>query len=111
MQLYQLDLIRSKELAQGFQARFVHAENMTFAYWQITEAAVLPSHSHPHEQVVNMLMGKFELTVDKDTRVLVPGDVVIIPPHAEHSGKALSHCSILDVFHPVREDYRSSCCQ
>lgn len=106
MHYHQLDSIEAKELVQGFKVKFVHSETMTFAYWQIAEGAALPTHSHPHEQVVNMLSGKFEFTVDDDTRVLVPGDVVVIPSNAEHSGKALADCRILDVFHPVREDYR-----
>ena len=106
MQYHQLDSIKAKEPVQGFTVRFVHAESMTFAYWDIDEGAALPGHAHPHEQVVNMLAGKFQFTVDGDSRVLVPGDVVVIPPNALHSGKALTDCRILDVFHPVREDYR-----
>jgi quercetin dioxygenase-like cupin family protein len=56
--------------------------------------------------VVNILAGRFELTVEDDTRILDAGDVVVIPSNAAHSGKALAECRILDVFHPVREDYR-----
>lgn len=79
---------------------------MTFAYWEIAKNADLPEHSHHHEQVVNMLEGKFELTVDGEPHLLTPGDVVIIPGGVTHSGRAISDCRILDVFHPVRDDYR-----
>ncbi len=106
MNYHQIDAIDAKELVEGFKARFVHGENMTFAYWDIAKGARLPSHSHVHEQVVNMLEGRFELTVDGETRLLAAGDVVIIPPNAEHAGMAVTQCRILDVFHPVREDYR-----
>ena len=106
MQHHPLDSVESREIVKGFTAKFIHAESMTFAYWQIIAGAGLPGHSHPHEQVVNMLSGEFALTVDGETRVLVSGDVVVSPPGAEHSGKAVTDCRILDVFHPVREDYR-----
>jgi quercetin dioxygenase-like cupin family protein len=106
MQHHRIEAIEAKELVPGFAARFVHAENMTFAYWDVAEGALLPSHDHPHEQVVNILAGRFELTVEDDTRILDAGDVVVIPSNAAHSGRALAECRILDVFHPVREDYR-----
>ena len=59
-----------------------------------------------HEQVVNVLRGEFELTVDGETKHLKPNDVACIPSNAVHSGKAITDCYILDVFYPVREDYR-----
>ena len=107
MNVFKLEQVEERELAPGFFARMVHTGNMTFAYWRILEGSGLPAHSHPHEQVVNLLEGSFELTVNGESRVLVPGsDVVVVPPNAPHSGKALTPCRILDVFHPVREDYR-----
>ena len=79
---------------------------MTLAYWSVEAGSVLAEHAHPHEQVANVLHGEFELTVDGETKVLKPGMVVVIPPHAPHSGRAVTACELLDVFHPVREDYR-----
>ena len=34
------------------------------------------------------------------------GQVFVIPPDVPHSGRALTRCRVLDVFAPVREDYR-----
>ena len=34
------------------------------------------------------------------------GEVAVIPSGAVHSGRALTQCRFLDVFHPVREDYK-----
>jgi quercetin dioxygenase-like cupin family protein len=79
---------------------------MTLAYWEIDAGAALPAHSHPHEQVVNPVWGELELTMGEETRVIRPGDVVVIPPDVPHSGRAVTDCRIIDVFHPVREDYR-----
>lgn len=101
-----LGSIEPKEIVPGFCGRFVHSQNMTFAYWRIVEGAQLPEHIHHHEQVVNMLEGEFELTVDGVAHRLTPGDVLIIPGNVRHSGVALTDCRILDVFHPTRDDYR-----
>jgi quercetin dioxygenase-like cupin family protein len=37
---------------------------------------------------------------------LAAGDVVVIPGGVTHSARSLTPCRILDVFSPVREDYR-----
>lgn len=79
---------------------------MTFAYWNIRKGAPLPEHSHPHEQVANVIEGKFELKVNNESKILEPGDVAVIPPNTKHSGKAITNCKIIDVFCPVREDYK-----
>lgn len=92
-------------IAPGYHARFIHASRMTFALWRVEPDAALPHHDHPHEQVTHILEGEFELVLDGVTHLLKAGDVLVIPPHAKHGGKALTPCMILDVFSPVREDY------
>jgi quercetin dioxygenase-like cupin family protein len=96
----------AKEPVPGFHGRFVHTENTTIAYWDIEKGAVLPEHAHLHEQVVNLLEGSFDLTVEGKTHRLSPGAVFTIDPNAPHSGKAITPCRIIDVFYPVREDYK-----
>jgi quercetin dioxygenase-like cupin family protein len=63
-------------------------------------------HQHPHEQVSYVLEGEFELTVNGVPHRLVPGQVFVIPSNMPHAGLAITDCFILDVFTPVREDYR-----
>jgi quercetin dioxygenase-like cupin family protein len=58
------------------------------------------------QQVLNLVEGRFEVTVDGEKQILEAGSVVILPSNIHHSGKAITDCRILDVFHPVREDYR-----
>lgn len=95
-----------KNPVPGYYVRFVHTDNMTLAYWNIDAGAALPEHSHPHEQVANVIEGKFEFTLEGEKRIIEPGDVVTIPGNAKHAGKAVTDCRIIDVFYPVREDYK-----
>ena len=106
MPFIKLSDIDESERVKGFRARFVHTDRMTSAYWQIAADSVLPEHSHPHEQVSTIIRGRFEMTVDGQTRTIEAGDVVVIPSGSRHRGRALTDCFILDVFSPVREDYR-----
>jgi len=90
----------------GYHARFVHSEHMTVAFWAVAAGAPLPEHRHPHEQIASVIEGEYELVVGGETRVLTPGMVAVIPSNVPHSGRALSKCKLMDVFHPVREEYR-----
>lgn len=101
-----LETIASKEIMPGYHGKMVHAETMSIAYWTVDENAEVPEHSHMHEQVMHVLDGTFEFTLDGTTKVYKPGDIVIIAPHKKHSGKALTPCKLMDVFCPVREEYR-----
>lgn len=103
---YDLLQLEPKELIKGFRGRFVHTEKSTLVFWEIEAGAELPLHSHFHEQTTYVMEGRFELTVAGETQVYEPGLVAVIPSHMEHSGRALTPCKILDVFCPVREEYR-----
>ena len=81
--------VKERELFPGFVGKFIHSDNMTFVYWDIAADSPLPAHSHPHEQVINMFEGQFEIRLTGgESRVLGPGEVFVIPGGAEHSGKA-----------------------
>lgn len=102
----QLESIPEKEIIKGFHAKFIHTENMTIAYWRVEKGATLPMHSHIHDQVTNVFEGEFEITVADKTSICQNGEIVTIPSNVPHGGRALTDCIIMDIFHPVREDYR-----
>jgi quercetin dioxygenase-like cupin family protein len=106
MSFVDLNQIADREVVLGFHGKFVHSEQVTVAFWDIEAGATLPEHSHVHEQITSVLSGRFELTVQGETRILDPGHVAVIPSHAVHGGRALTVCRIIDVFEPVRDDYR-----
>ena len=106
MKSVNLNEIEEREVIKGFRGKFIHSENMTHAYWTIEKGADFPEHAHRHEQIATILEGEFELTVEGETKIIEPGDIVIIPSNIPHRGKALTDCRILDVFSPVREDMK-----
>ncbi len=101
-----LDDLKKLPLAPGISARVISAETFTVAHVTIAKDAMLPEHQHHHEQVVNVIEGEMVLTVEGKTYRLTAGQSFLLPPNMPHSGMALSDCRIIDVFHPVREDFK-----
>ena len=106
MAIHELGKITAREIIPGFDGRFIHTDSMTAAFWEIREGSELPLHAHPHEQVTIVREGKLFLSMNDENRILEPGMVMTIPSNAVHSGRAITDCKVLDIFCPVREDYR-----
>lgn len=106
MAVIALEGINVREIFPGIRARIVHTDRTTQSWVELDEGVAFPTHRHPHEQSVNVLEGTLELVVAGQTHRLNPWQTYVIPPDVPHSGRALSRCRVLDVFAPVREDYR-----
>ena len=82
-------------------------EQMMLSYVELEPGAIVEEHSHPHEQVGILLDGEAHFFVGDEDRVLRPGDMYRIPGGVAHRVVASKHgAKALDIFHPVREDYR-----
>lgn len=105
MSIINLKTVAEKEILPGFTVKFVHSENLTMAFWKIKAGSELPAHQHIHEQISQVVDGKFELTIDGEKHLLEHGQVAIIPSNTVHSAKAITDCTVIDTFSPRREDY------
>ncbi|QLG46022.1 cupin domain-containing protein [Costertonia aggregata] len=101
-----LATIAPKEIMPGYHGKLVHTNNMTLVFWNVEKDAVVPEHHHVHEQIMHVIEGKFEFTLDGKTRIYGAGDIVPIASNLPHSGKAITPCRLMDVFSPAREEYR-----
>ena len=91
---------------EGVERRVLadRVEMMTVEF-RFREGGVGAPHSHPHVQSTFVGSGRFEFTVDGKTRLLGPGDSLIVPPNAVHSCKALEAGHLIDTFAPRRDDF------
>ena len=107
MPFVKLATLPAKEIFGGtIRGHYAHLDKMTIGEVLLQAGTVVPLHDHPHEQVTYVLEGRFEFTVGDRTTVLEPGVAALIPGGVRHGGRTLTACRVLDVFSPVREDYR-----
>jgi quercetin dioxygenase-like cupin family protein len=97
--------LKDHEIIPGFTARFIHTDKMTVSYWDVKKGSKLPEHSHHHEQISQVMEGKFQLTIEGESMDMQLGSSAVIPSNAVHSGIALTDCKVMDIFAPAREEY------
>ena len=95
---------------QGIKRKIVHADGCTVTFNQAEPGHQLKPHSHPHEQIVYMIEGEGDWTIDDRVYHTGPGALLVIPPNAKHFIKNTGNktCVELDIFVPKREDYVQS---
>ena len=101
------DEVRPFELAEGVTGRPLFGEGAMLNVIEFEPGATVPLHSHPHEQLGLVLRGMQALVVDDVAHELGPMEGYVLPGGVEHS----AYCGpegalVLDVFRPVRDDYR-----
>lgn len=99
--------VRSFQLADGVTGRPLFGEGAMLNLIEFEPGAVVPLHSHPHEQLGIVLRGMQALVVNGAPRELGPLEGYVLPGGVEHS----AYCGpegalVLDVFRPVRDDYK-----
>src|SRR5882757_33465 len=99
--------IETKEIAPGFFSKLIHTETNTINFIEVKAGCSVPRHRHIHEQCSFIIEGEFELTVNDIPQLLNTGLFAIVPSNVWHSGTAITDCRLIDIFSPVREDYKN----
>ncbi len=95
-----------KEIFPGTFGRYAHIDQMTIGEVELAAGTVIPLHQHPNEQITFVLSGRFDFRVGDETHILESGTAALIPGNVPHGGTTLTACRVLDVFAPVRQEYR-----
>lgn len=85
----------------------LRGEQMMMALNRTLPGHTVPLHSHPHEQVGMVYSGRARLRIGDEERVAEKGDFYCIPANVTHGDTCLGNepFVMLDIFHPVREDF------
>ena len=106
MQLYNWNAIEEEALNPLVSRRVIHTERMTVCRIRLKKGAVVPMHSHENEQITMLESGSLRFIFENEEKILSAGDTLPIPPHAQHRVEALEDSVAVDLFSPVREDWR-----
>ena len=98
--------ITPRKLVAGFTGRYIHGRDLTLGYVEIKAGNKLPEHHHVHEQITFIIEGQLDMMIRGKPCTLTAGMYYVIPSNVPHSAIAKTDCKAIDVFNPVREDYK-----
>ncbi len=94
------------EMFPGVVRRTLNSgDKTTLIEVSLAKGAVVPGHTHPHEQIGYVASGRVSFLIGGEVRELVAGDSYLVPGHVAHEVTALEPSVCIDVFSPVREEY------
>ena len=103
------EFVEGRQLLPGVTAKLIWGERIMMGIIDIDPSAIVPWHSHPHEQCGRVLEGSawFELKGHEKV-MLVAGEHYVIPGDVPHQVTATDDgCVALDIWSPIREEYIS----
>lgn len=73
---------------------------------ELAKGAVVPLHTHPHEQIGYLSRGRVLFRIGDEERELREGDSWCVPGDVPHVVTALEDSIAIDIFSPPRDEYR-----
>jgi quercetin dioxygenase-like cupin family protein len=102
-----LGSVAPQRIWERIAARSVHGERITMSVVELDPNAVVGTHHHENEQLGIVIQGSIDFRVGDEGRRLGPGGTWRIPAHTPHEATAGPEGAVvIDVFAPVREDFR-----
>ena len=96
-----------RQLFPGVEAHLIWGSRLMLAVVDLQPHSIVAEHDHPHEQIGMVVEGRAEFTIGGETRVLGPGDRYLMPGGVRHKVVPMGGpCQALDVFYPIRDEYR-----
>lgn len=102
--------VPSFDMMPGVMTRILtgmNDEKMMMVMSTLEPGVTVPSHSHPHEQIGIVYSGKARMKVGDEEKIIAHGDFVYMPPDVLHEAECLGDepFTMIDIFHPAREDF------
>jgi quercetin dioxygenase-like cupin family protein len=106
MKAVNINDIATREIIKGFTGKYYHAQNLSIGWLDAVAGHTVPLHSHVHEQVSFVQEGKMLFIIEDQEFILEAGMAITVAPNLKHGATAITDCKLIDVFNPVREEYK-----
>jgi quercetin dioxygenase-like cupin family protein len=108
MRHHRLSEIPEERLNPHLTRRFFTGERITMAFVKLDQGCVVPEHRHESEQFTYAVSGSLRLRIGGEELVLRAGELVEIPSNVPHEAWADEEFTGIDVFSPIRADWRDA---
>lgn len=99
------DVTPGPSLPGGMSRRGIAMGNVMLGLHEAFPHLQPAPHSHDSAQIAYLLEGKLKMTINGESRILLPGEFAYAPAGVEHSIESLDeYVKVLDIFNPPRTD-------
>ncbi|MCL1925854.1 MAG: cupin domain-containing protein [Syntrophorhabdaceae bacterium] len=101
--------LASRKIAPGVIHKLAWGDKLMLSLVTLEPHAVIPTHSHPHEQMGVMISGKVELAIAEEILPLSGNAMFMIPGMTFHAFIAGPEgATLVEAFSPPREEYKTT---
>jgi len=94
------------DLGGGVSRRVLaHNDQMMIVEVHFEKGGIGAPHTHPHQQLTYVQSGRFRFTIAGQEFEVAQGDTLNFPSNILHGTVCLEAGVLLDIFHPMREDF------
>lgn len=104
--LHRWDEIALEKVTEMMSRKIVSGEHQTLTQTYLKQGTLVPMHAHASEQMTYVLQGALKFLVEGEELIVREGEVIHVPAGIPHQAEALEDTFELDVFSPVRQDWR-----
>ena len=108
LKLLHWDEVELESVNESMQRRIVTGEKMTVARIYFKDGFIVPLHSHPNEQITQVVKGQMLFVFDgSEAQEMLhnPEDVVVIPANIPHQATCIGEVEEIDMWAPRRDDW------
>ena len=102
---YSWDQVLTEPMSPLLDRQYISGTQSMIARIFLKKGCVVPTHSHPNEQISYILSGALEMTSEGVVNIIRAGDLLVIPGGVPHSAHALEDTINIDFFTPPRQDW------
>lgn len=101
--------LATRKIAPGVVHKLAWGDKLMLSLVTMEPYAVLPTHSHPHEQMGILISGTMELAIAEEIMPLSGNTMFLVPGMTLHALKAGPEGAVLvEAFSPPREEYKTA---
>jgi len=94
-----------EQITAAIARRYITAERVTVAKFELKRGGIVPLHAHENEQVSIVMDGALRFKIEGRETIVRGGEVMQIPPNVPHEVEVIEDTLVFDVFSPVRQDW------
>ena len=95
--------VKADQITPLYSRKVAFGDNVTLARLEAKSGAATRIHSHPYEEVIVVLKGKWRFILPSGEVVLEANQMLKIPPGMEHGSEVLEDAVAIDVCSPARQ--------